>query len=55
MNGKKSGKKVICVETGEIFESIAVAAQKHNLHRANVSACVRGIVPRAGKLQWRYV
>ena len=56
LNGKKSGKPIRCLETGEIFESVAEAARKHNLHRANISFCVRGDGNRTcGKLHWEYV
>ena len=55
-NGKKSGKKIRCVETSEVFDCIADAARKYNLHRANISFCVRGDGNRTcGKLHWEYV
>ena len=56
INGKKSGKKIICVETSEVFESITEAAKKYNLHRTNLSFCVRGGKGRTcGKLHWEFV
>lgn len=36
-NGSPTNKKVICLETGEIFPSIKKLADKHNQHSSNVS------------------
>lgn len=36
-NGSGMNKKVKCIETGEIFDSIVQVAKKHNQHSSNVS------------------
>lgn len=36
-NGSSTNKKVKCIETGEIFDSIVTVAKKHNQHASNVS------------------
>lgn len=45
-------KKVICVETGEIFCSIKEAEK--NKKTSNISACCRGIHKTAGGYHWKY-
>ena len=37
LNGSGMNKKVICIETGEIFQSIQQVAKKHGQHASNVS------------------
>lgn len=37
INGSGMNKKVLCVETGEIFDSIVQVGIKHNQHASNVS------------------
>lgn len=37
INGSGMNKKVLCVETGEIFDSIVQVALKHKQHASNVS------------------
>jgi len=37
VNGSGMNKKVKCVETGEVFDSIVQVAKKHNQHASNVS------------------
>lgn len=47
-------KKVLCVETGEIFASGRLAAKHYGLSGGVCSVC-RGIGETAGGLHWRYV
>jgi hypothetical protein len=37
VNGSGTNKKVKCVDTGEIFDSIVQVALKHKQHSSNVS------------------
>lgn len=37
INGSGMNKKVLCLETGEIFDSIVQVGKKHNQHASNVS------------------
>lgn len=47
-------KKVLCVETGEIFASGNLAAKQYNLS-GGISACCRCINRTAGGYHWRFV
>ena len=61
--GEKSphAKKVICITTGEIFETITIGANKYNYSYSNISANCTGRTKSAGKhpitgerLVWKY-
>ena len=45
-------KKVICIDTNEIFNSIAEAEKVKNVH--NISLCCSGKYKTAGGYHWRY-
>ena len=45
---------VVCVETGEEFESINLAAIAHNTALTNIAKVCRGERKRAGGYHWRY-
>lgn len=53
-------RKVICLNTGEIFELIKYACEKYNIHVSCLTSCCRGKQFRAGILengeflQWQY-
>ena len=47
-------KEVICIETGEVFNTITEATKKYKVHNANVSACCRGKKQTAGGYHWKY-
>lgn len=53
--GKYKTKKVICIETGEVFASAEVAA--HFIDRAycHLNDCLRGRYPTCAGLHWKYV
>ena len=54
-------RSVICVTTGEIFNTIKDAVKKYKVHSTNVSQCCRGNVKHTGKLpdgtplEWQYI
>lgn len=48
-------KKVLCVELNKVFNSLAEAARYFNTTVANISACLRGVNPRACGYHWQYV
>lgn len=50
---KSHYRKVRCVETGEIFESIKSAKDKYNIN--NISAACRGVQKTAGGYHWEYI
>ena len=48
-------KKVLCVETGEIFESTMDAKRKTGISHSNISMACNGIRKTASGYHWRYV
>lgn len=58
---KANSKKVLCVTTGEIFESACAAARFYNLCQPNLSKAAKGErnycgkLPNGEKLIWRYI
>lgn len=48
-------KKVICVETNEIFPSIAEASRKKQINQGNLSACLSKKRNIVGGFHWEYV
>jgi len=58
---KNNCKKIICIITGEIFNSILEAEIRYNIDASNISKCCRRIQKSAGrhpitgeKLRWQY-
>lgn len=55
------GKKVICIETQEIFPSLGEAERRTGINISRISECCRGIRKSAGKskdgekLHWKYI
>lgn len=54
-------KKVICLTTKEVFQSLTQASIKYNLKKTNISACCRGKAKSTGvhpitgeKLKWQF-
>ena len=50
----KAKKKVVCITTGEIFNSLTEASKKYNIHMESISRCCRGGTKMAGKKIWKY-
>ena len=58
--GKKGGKhptsrKIKCINTGEIFESISEASNKYKINVSNITGCCKGRLKTAGKMRWEYM
>jgi len=53
-NRKDLSKKVICVETGEIFGSTRDAQRKTGVCQSNISAVCKGKRKTAGDYHWRF-
>lgn len=53
--GRKThrGKKVICIETGEIYNSMKDAAKANNIKISGISHCICGYAKTAGGLHWK--
>lgn len=47
-------KKVICMETQKIYDSITDASKDTNISISNISTCCSGKTKTSGKFHWRY-
>lgn len=52
---KTQGKRVLCIETGVIYESTSDASRKTGLSQSNISECCRGIRKTTGGYTWKYI
>lgn len=58
---RKRNRSVMCITTGEIFNTIKDAVKKYKVHATNISACCRGktkhtgTLPDGTPLEWRYI
>ena len=48
------GRKIMCITTGEIFNTIAEASKKYNLPSSNLINCCKGINRLCGGMEWKY-
>ena len=53
--GIKAYPKVVCIETGEIFEQPKAAGDSVGVHASNITKVCRGIQLSAGDKHWRYL
>lgn len=60
-NLRINARKVVCINTNEIFDTLTEASDKYNVNRGNISECCFGIRKTAGrltetneKLIWQY-
>lgn len=51
---KKNGKKVVCIETGEVFDSLKEAADKYGLQLPLIWKCCNGKQKTTGGYRWGY-
>lgn len=49
-----NSKKVICLDTGEIYQSITEAANKNGFNRVNINHCCTGRYKTAYGMKWKY-
>ena len=54
-NPKTPPKKVQCVETGIIYNSIYQAARENGLAKNKISYCCRGLRNKTGGYQWKFL
>ena len=47
--------KILCVETGEIFESQTEASKFKNISQGNINSCLKGKRTVAGGCHWEYL
>ena len=53
-NNYSKAKKVICVETGQVFDSLTEAAKAVDVAKTNISACCRGKQKTTAGYHWAY-
>ena len=51
----KNRSPILCVETGEVYESTAAAAKALNIGHVGIAAAARGAQKTSYKLHWEYV
>ena len=51
---KSLSKKVICITTGEIFNSMREACRKYNINTGRMTECCQGKQKTAGGYKWKY-
>ena len=52
---EKRKRKILCVETNEIFNSLSEASRKYNISVGNISSVINGKRKTAGKFHWKKV
>ena len=52
--GKSLSKKVICITTGEIFNSMREACRKYNISVGSMTECCQGKRKTVGGYKWEY-
>ena len=52
---EKQRKKVLCVETGVIYESIKEASRQTGIDNSGISKVCRGVRKTAGGYHWQYI
>lgn len=55
INRKDLSKKVLCVETSEVFESVSEAQRKTGIFRSNISKACLGKFKTTGGYHWQYL
>ena len=53
MMANKRRKRVECVETGEVFNSMGEAARAKQVERRDIARCIKGQRKTAGSYHWR--
>ena len=53
-SGKARRKKVVCIETQEIFNSLTEAGKAINRSESNISQCLKGIINTCAGYHWAY-
>ena len=51
---QKCRKKVRCIDTGVVYNSIKEAGEKNKIGSDGISKCCRGELKTSGKLRWEY-
>ena len=54
-HGMRTGKAVMCIETGKIYYSIGDASRKTGINENGISRCANGMYENSGGLHWKFV
>lgn len=54
-SGHRKGKKVVCITTGTIYDSVQSAARLTKIPSSNICRCCNNERDTAGKLKWSYL
>ena len=54
-NDPSRSKKVLCVETGIIYDSVNEVGRKTGLPCSNIVACLKGRIKTCGGFHWQYI
>lgn len=52
---ERTKKKVRCIETGKIYDSVTKASEETGLYITSITRCCRGKTKTCGNLHWEYV
>ena len=47
-------RKILCIDTGEVFSDAKEASEKTGANPSSIIKCCNGNCKKAGKLKWRY-
>ena len=48
-------RKVVCLETGKVYDNLQLAADDTGANRVSINNCCKGVRKTAGGFTWRYV
>lgn len=51
----RPSKKIVCIETGEVFETARLAGNKYGVSKTSISECCLGKAKTSAKLHWKYL
>lgn len=51
----KNKKRVVCVETGDEFDSVKEAAEKYGVYCTSISSCCTGKLKTTGGYHWKHI
>ena len=55
LQGQKGKKKILCVETGEVFITASSASKAKNVNASSLSECLNSKRSTAGGFRWIYI
>ena len=53
-NAPSDMRKILCIDTGEVFNDAKEASEKTGANPSSIIKCCNGNCKKAGKLKWRY-